>query len=118
MPLADVRPSQDHDLVVDCTGSPDGLRLGLQLVRPRGIVVLKSTCARGADLDLTPAVVNEVTILGSRCGPFGDAINALAAKQVDVTSMISEQLPLAEAPKALALAADQDHIKVLLRIAE
>ena len=56
--------NQDHDLVVDCTGSPEGLRIALELVRPRGTIVMKTTCSTRGDIDLTPAVVNEVTILG------------------------------------------------------
>jgi threonine dehydrogenase-like Zn-dependent dehydrogenase len=113
----EVRQLNDYDIVVDCTGSPEGLPLALRLVRPRGTILMKSTCAKDATADLMPLVVNEVTLLGSRCGPFGDALNALARKQVDVLSMISRRMPLAEGLEALALAADPEHIKVILEIA-
>jgi threonine dehydrogenase-like Zn-dependent dehydrogenase len=116
---ADETPqNQDHDLVVDCTGSPDGLRLALSLVRPRGMIVLKTTCSTKGDIDLTPAVVNEVTILGSRCGPFGEALNALARKQIEVSSMVTHMLPLAGGVEALRMAAEPDQIKILLKVGE
>jgi threonine dehydrogenase-like Zn-dependent dehydrogenase len=118
VPVGELTATQDHDLVVDCTGSPEGLRLALGLVRPRGTIVLKTTCNAPSTVDLAAVVVNEITILGSRCGPFSDALQALAGKQIDVTSMISQQLPLADALKAFKLAAEPDHIKVLLKIGE
>lgn len=116
--VADLAQFNDHDLVVDCTGSPDGLPLALRLVRPRGKIVLKTTCKTGAAVDLTPVVVDEITILGSRCGPFGDALAALAQKQIEVVSLITRRMPLADGPKALELAADPEHIKILLKVAE
>jgi len=112
----DAARKQDQDIVVDCTGSPDGLRLAMDLVRPRGTIVMKTTCTADATLDWTPLVVNEITLLGSRCGPFPEALAALARKQIDVTSMITRQLPLEEGPSALALAGQPNAIKVLLRI--
>jgi threonine dehydrogenase-like Zn-dependent dehydrogenase len=116
--VAELRQLNDCDLVVDCTGSPEGLPLALRLVRPRGTIVMKTTCGKDAAVDLTPLVVKEVTVLGSRCGPFGDALSALARKQIDVVSMISRRMPLADGIEALALAADPEHIKVILEIAE
>jgi len=107
---------QDQDIVVDCTGSPDGLRLAMDLVRPRGTIVMKTTCRADSSLDWTPLVVNEVTLLGSRCGPFPEALAALARKQIDVTSLITRQLPLEDGPSALEMAGQPDTIKVLLRI--
>jgi len=106
----------DHDLVVDCTGSAEGLAFALKLARPRGKVVMKTTCSSKTDIDLTPLVVNEVTVLGSRCGPFGDALGALARKQIDVASMITCRMPLSEGVEALRLAADPEHIKILLKV--
>jgi threonine dehydrogenase-like Zn-dependent dehydrogenase len=114
----DLRQFGDQDVVVECTGSPEGLPLALRMVRPRGTIVLKTTCQGGATLDLAPAVVNEISIVGSRCGPFGEALNALAQKQIDVASMVTRQLPLSEGPEALESAADPKQIKVLLKIAE
>ncbi len=114
--LNEVVPRADHDLVVDCTGSPDGLPLALRLVRPRGTIVLKSTCAASKPLDTAPLVINEVQLIGSRCGPFPDAIALLARRQIDVRSLITRQFPLDRAAEALATAAQPDHMKVLLKI--
>ncbi len=106
----------EYDLVVDCTGSPEGLPLAMKLVRPRGTIVLKTTCRGAGEIDWTPIVVNEVTVLGSRCGSFSDALSALAKKQIDVGSMITRRMPLSEGPEALALAAKPDEIKIILTV--
>jgi threonine dehydrogenase-like Zn-dependent dehydrogenase len=87
------------------------------MVRPRGTIVLKSTYVDKAQLDLSSTVVNEVTVLGSRCGPFPDAIHALARQDIDVDSMISRQVPLDRGVEAFELAADPNHIKILLKVA-
>jgi len=112
----EVVPRADRDLVVECSGSPDGLALGLQLVRPRGTIVLKSTYAGPAAIDLAPAVVAEINVLGSRCGPFPEALRALARKEIDVGSMISRTFRLDRGLEALAAAADPENIKVLLQV--
>ncbi len=114
-PVSEVVPRADHDLVVECTGAAAGFELALRLVRPRGTIVLKSTYAGDAKLNLAPVVVNEVTVLGSRCGPFADAISALARRQIDVLSMITKQFPLSRGVEAFAAAAEPGHIKVLLK---
>lgn len=122
--VADLNQWGIFDVVVECTGSPEGLPLALRLVRPRGTIVMKTTCAGRADrrsdladTDLTPLVVNEVSLIGSRCGPMRDALNMLARKEVDVTSLITRQLPLSEGLAALSLATEPGHIKVLLKVA-
>lgn len=107
-----VRP--EHDVVIDCTDNPDGIQLAMQLVRPRGTIVLKSTAAEGAPLNLSTLVVDEVTLIGSRCGPFGEAINLLATKQIDVSGLITRVVPLSGSKKALDLAADPEQMKVLI----
>jgi threonine dehydrogenase-like Zn-dependent dehydrogenase len=112
---ADVQQFGAFDVVVDCTGSPAGLPIALRLVRPRGTVILKTTCAGGGSADLSDLVVNEVTLIGSRCGSIHDALNLLARKEVDVTGLISRELPLDKGVEALALAASEGVIKVLLR---
>ena len=104
-PVSELVLRADRDVVVECTGSPEGFRIASQMVRPRGTIVLKSTYAEHAQLDLATTVVNEVTIVGSRCGPFPDAINALARQDIDVGSMISRQLPLDRGIEAFELAA-------------
>lgn len=116
--VSELRQAPEHDIVVDCTGSPDGLKLALGLVRPRGTIVMKTTHAGEAAVDLSPVVVNEVTVLGSRCGPFTDALSALARKEIDVLSTVTKRVPLSEALAAMKTAADPDHIKVLLKVAE
>lgn len=113
--VGDLTPGRDYDVVVDCTGSPEGLKMAFELVRPRGTIVMKTTCADWAGLNLTPLVVDEITMLGSRCGPFSEAISVLAKKQVDVSSLITRRMPLAEGVEALALASQPDQVKVLLK---
>jgi threonine dehydrogenase-like Zn-dependent dehydrogenase len=113
---SDYRPRADQSLVIDASGSPAGLELAMRAVRPRGTIVLKSTTAVGKDLNLAPLVVDEVTVVGSRCGPFADAIAALKRGAVDVSALISREFDLADAPEALSAARDGRNLKVLLRV--
>ncbi len=108
----------DRDVVVDCSGSPDGLRVAMSIVRPRGVIVLKSTYADpgAAFVNLAPLVVHEVKLIGSRCGSFSDAINALARKAVEVRPLITRILPLEDGLKAFDLCRQRDTLKVLLRM--
>lgn len=115
VPLSSVVPRADRDVVVECSGSPEGLRLAMSLVRPRGTIVLKSTYAGGSTVDLAPIVVNEVTVLGSRCGPFPEALKALARRDVEVASMVSRKFELSRAVEAFEAARDPRNIKVLLK---
>jgi threonine dehydrogenase-like Zn-dependent dehydrogenase len=108
----------DQDLIVECSGNESGLALALQMVRPRGMIVLKSTCAKPWSIDLSLAVVNEVTILGSRCGPFVEAVNALARKQIDVLSMVSRIVPLHKVAEGFEVAQAPGNIKVLLEVSK
>lgn len=116
-PVSEMMPRGDRDVVVECSGAPDGFELALKLLRPRGTLVLKSTYTQPKPLDLAPIVIHEFIILGSRCGPYPDAINALACGQVDVESMISRQLPLERGLEAFEKAADPRYMKILLKIA-
>ncbi len=109
-------PRQDRDLVVDCSGTPEGLNIAMRLVRPRGTIILKSTYADPGRLDLAPLVINEVTLVGSRCGPFPEAINALARQAVDVRSLISRTFPIEQAVEAFDAANNPDNVKILLKI--
>jgi len=102
------------DLVVDATGAPAGLAAALALVRPRGTVVLKTTVAAEHHLDLAPAVINEVTIVGSRCGPFAPALVALASGRVSVAPLIDAVYPLDDAVTAFARAGTPGTLKVLV----
>jgi len=115
--LDDVGLRQDQDIVVDCTGSPSGLQTAMQMVRPRGTLVMKTTVAvdqSKSTLDLSPIVVNEINVVGSRCGPFPDAIDALSAEKIDVVSLISRRMKLDDGDAALKTAAKSEVIKVLL----
>jgi threonine dehydrogenase-like Zn-dependent dehydrogenase len=103
------------DLVVDATGSPRALAEALELVRPRGTVVLKTTVSSRHALDLAPAVINEVTIVGSRCGPFAPALDALATGRVRVAPLVEATYPLADGIAAFAHAARPGAVKVLVR---
>lgn len=112
----EVVPRAEHDLVVECSGSPSGFDLAVRLVRPRGTIALKSTYSGDARLNLASVVVNEVTVLGSRCGPFAEAIQALARRQIDVLSMITKQFPLSRGVEGFTAAAQPEHVKVLLKV--
>lgn len=113
-PLADITPRHDQDVVVDCTGSASGFEVAMQLVRPRGTIVLKSTFASSKPLNLAPLVIDEIQVVGSRCGPFKEAIRALAEKQVDVASLITRRMKIEQGVEALALASRPGVLKVLL----
>jgi len=106
--------AERYDLAVEATGRPDVLQRLFAWVRPRGTLVLKTTSAARARLDLSPVVVDELTLVGSRCGPFEPALAALASGAVQVDSMIHATLPLAEVDKAFALAARPGVLKVLI----
>jgi threonine dehydrogenase-like Zn-dependent dehydrogenase len=102
-------------LVVEATGSPAGLTVGIALTEPRGTLVLKSTFHGAAPIESWPIVVNEITMLGSRCGPFTRAIALLRAKLVDPRPLITRTFPLSEASKAMKFAQQKGVLKVLLK---
>ena len=107
--------AQSFDLVVEATGSPSGMPRALELVRPRGTIVWKTTHHAPARFDAAPLVVNEITVVGSRCGRFGPALELLAARRVDVSALLSAEFPLSRAVRALSHAARRGVRKVLLR---
>ncbi len=109
-------PKPDRDVVVECTGSPSGLDIAMSLVRPRGTIVLKSTHAGDEPINLSRIAVNEVTLLGSRCGPFPEAINALARQAVEVRSMISRTYPIEQGVEALEAARKPENVKILIKV--
>lgn len=114
--LADLSPDRSSDIVVDCTGSPTGLTTALQLVRPCGTIVLKTTVAATQTLHMAPFVIDEITLLGSRCGPFTDALQLLANGAITVAPLLSASYPLEDAEIAFTHAARKDTLKVLLNI--
>ena len=102
------------DVVVEATGSADGFAQAVAATRPRGTLVLKSTVAHTAPLNLAPVVIDELTMVGSRCGPFAPALDALARGTVDVRALISARRPLRDGVEALRMAAQPGVMKVLL----
>lgn len=103
-----------YGLVIEATGSPTGLRLAEEIVEPRGTLVLKSTFHGAAPVETWPVVVKEITVVGSRCGPFKKAISLIASGKVDPSSLVSREFPLREAAKAVAYAKERGVMKVLL----
>ncbi len=115
MHVDEVTGAATHEVVVECTGAPAGLALALRLCRPCGTIVLKSTYAGPAEIDLAPAVINEVRIIGSRCGAFPPALRLLAERRVVVDELVTAVFPLEQGPAAVRAAEAPENIKVLLR---
>lgn len=114
--LSEIEPSHENDLVIDCTGSPTGLQTALSLVRPRGTIVLKTTVAGEQTMAWAPIVIDEVTIVGSRCGPFDRALTALDGREISVLPMISARYNLSDGLAAIDRARDKTAMKVLLDV--
>jgi threonine dehydrogenase-like Zn-dependent dehydrogenase len=104
----------EADVVVECTGNPEGFELARRAVRPRGTIALKSTYAGDTRINLSSVVVDEVTLVGSRCGPFAPALELLQQGRVDVRPLIHARYPLLEAKAAFDHAARRGTMKVLL----
>lgn len=104
------------DVVIDCTGSSAGFARAMELVRPRGTLVLKSTVGGSAALNLAPVVINEVTVIGSRCGRFEPAIEALASGRIDPRALIDGTYPIEDGVAAFKAAANPSNFKILLRL--
>lgn len=115
--LLDALPiKRDADLVVDCTGSSGGVETALRLLRPRGTLVLKTTTAAPNGPNLAAVVIDEITVVGSRCGPFDKAIESLADRDIDVRPLITARFPLEEGEEAMRAAARPENLKVLLQV--
>ncbi len=106
--------ARSFELVVEATGLPSGLDLALRLLKPRGTVVLKSTFHGRQSFDPASVVVDELTLLGSRCGRFQPALDLLARKRIRPSRLIRDSLPLARAAEAFRLARSPGALKVLL----
>jgi threonine dehydrogenase-like Zn-dependent dehydrogenase len=106
---------RSFDVVVEASGSEGGFKRALAMVKPRGTVVLKSTFHGEPHWEAWRVVVDEIAVVGSRCGRFAPALEALAKRQVDVASLISAELPLAKAALALDRAAEKGVLKVVIR---
>lgn len=112
--VSEVIPRGDQDIVVDCTGSASGLELAMKLVRPRGRIVMKTTVANQTGVDLSPIIINELQVIGSRCGPFPEALSMLLSEKVDVLSLISKRFKLADSEKAMAASKHGGIIKSII----
>ena len=103
------------ETVIDCSGQGAGFQRAIELVKPRGTIILKSTAAAGAQLNLAPLVINEITVLGSRCGRFSPALEALAAGRIDPRPLIDRTFSLSDGLHAIESAAEPYHFKILLK---
>lgn len=104
-----------YGLTVDATGSPEGLRAAVAMTRARGTVVMKSTIHGGTPLDFAPVIVNELTLLGSRCGRFEPALRLIASNKLRLDPMVTAVYALSDGPAAFRRAMEPGALKVLLR---
>jgi len=115
-PHTDESEQKKWDFVIEATGQSSGLTLAMKLAKPRGVIVLKSTMAQAEALDLTPLVIDEITVVGSRCGRFQPALQLLARGVLPISRLIETVYPLEEADAAWKRASQAGAKKVLLRI--
>jgi len=114
--LADSVTDRYFDISVDCTGNPEGFNIARRALRPRGTLILKSTYAGDLSLDASSLVVDEITLIGSRCGPFVPALELLATGKVDVQYLIDSSYPLSQGLEAFEKAKTKGVLKVLLEM--
>ncbi len=114
--LSEFEQAPKFDVVVEATGSITGFETSVSCVKPRGTLVLKSTIAASKELNLAPIVINEITILGSRCGRFEPAMRLIASGKIDFSQMISKIYPIEQAVEAFDANNAKDTIKILLKI--
>lgn len=114
--LSEFEQAPKFDVVVEATGSITGFETSVSCVKPRGTLVLKSTIAASKELNLAPIVINEITILGSRCGRFEPAMRLIASNKIDFSQMISKIYPIEKAIEAFDANNAKDTIKILLKI--
>lgn len=106
---------KDFDVVVEASGSAPGFALALDLLHPRGVLVLKSTFRGATEMDAARIVVDEISVVGSRCGRFEPALDLLKTNAIDVENLISERFPLTAGLRAMERASESGVLKVLLR---
>lgn len=114
--LQDFQIEKKYDVVVEATGSASGFETSMALTKPRGVLVLKSTVASGKELNLAPIVIDEITVLGSRCGQFPPALRLLKNKRIDFTPFISKIYSIDEALEAFEANKSKETLKILIRI--
>lgn len=111
----DIEP-RSFSMAVECTGNPAGLPIALGALKPQGTLVLKSTFPQALHIDMGPVVVDELRLVGSRCGPFDAALSMLEKQQVDVESLIDGRFALADGVEAFAYSRSPGVLKVLLEM--
>jgi 2-desacetyl-2-hydroxyethyl bacteriochlorophyllide A dehydrogenase len=111
----DIEP-RSFSMAVECTGNPAGLPIALGALKPQGTLVLKSTYPQALNIDMGPVVVDELRLVGSRCGPFDSALTMLEEQQVDVESLIDGRFALADGVEAFAYSRSPGVLKVLLEM--
>lgn len=115
--LSDLAATNDKfDIVVECSGSPAGWKFAVSRVKPRGVLVLKSTYHGSLDFNPAPLVIDEITVVGSRCGQFAPALRLMEGGLIDPTPLISAVYPIAQAEEAFRRSLEPDCLKVLVRI--
>jgi threonine dehydrogenase-like Zn-dependent dehydrogenase len=107
--------AREFDTVVEASGSESGFALALDLLKPRGVVILKSTFHGTTPIDASRIVVDEISVVGSRCGRFAPALDLLRDNRIDVESLISETYPLSDGVRAMQRAGEPGVLKILLR---
>lgn len=111
----DSNEEHQFDLVIEAAGNNSGFHDAMKLIKPRGTVILKSTIASKGNLDLTSTIINEITLIGSRCGTFRPAIEALASKKISIDHLIDSTYPLEKFKEAIEYAKKSNTLKVFLK---
>lgn len=114
--LNDLKIEKAYDFVVEATGSITGFETSLALTKPRGTLILKSTIAASKEFNLAPIVVDEITVLGSRCGQFAPALRMLESKRIDVKPLISDIYPIDKSIEAFERNKEKSSVKVLVKV--
>jgi len=112
--LKDLTPSKTYDVVVEATGAPEGFELALNYVKPMGTIVVKTTAAEGKIINLAPVVIDEVRVVGSRCGPFAPALRVLSEKRIRVGPLITAVYGFSKVGEAFQTAKKKTSLKVLV----
>jgi len=115
--LNDFKQEKIYDVVVEATGSASGFEMSMSLTKPRGVLVLKSTVASGKELNLAPIVIDEITVLGSRCGQFAPALRLLENKRIDFSPFITKTYKIDDAIEAFEANKSKESLKILIKIA-
>lgn len=114
--LENFKIEKKYDVVVEATGSASGFETSMALTKPRGVLVLKSTVASGKELNLAPIVIDEITVLGSRCGQFAPALRLLKNNRIDFTPFITKTYDIDDAIEAFEANKSKESLKILIKI--